>query len=137
MPSTIYFPFWWEKTGCKITRENRTPKLNAPSDFNMVTTQLYNDWSLSRIVDVTKNIINIDKNDVQFMEKYCVYLDRDFANVVRKGDKIEFRRDQLGQNLTFINDKSINVIVGYINRIVLPQAQSIVGTVECYLVTNN
>ena len=137
MPSTLYFPFFWERSGCLITKELRKPRLNAPSDFDITNSTIYNDWELSRIVDITKNIIDVDKTDVQYMEKYCLYLDRDYVGLVRKGDKVEFRRDQLGQNLAYINNQSENVIVAYINRIVLPQAQSIVGTVECYLVTNN
>ena len=137
MSSTLYFPFFWERSGCLITRELRKPRLNAPSDFDITNSTIYNDWELSRIVDITKNIIDVDKTDVQYMEKYCLYLDRDYVGLIRKGDKVEFRRDQLGQNLAYINNQSENVIVAYINRIVLPQAQSIVGTVECYLVTNN
>ncbi len=137
MLSTGYFQFWWEKTGVKITRETQTQDLNAPADYSTVTTIIYEDWIDSRIVTIKQKDAKTDEYAKQDNFTYLLYLDRKFIGLVETGDKVFWRLDQMGMNTTFVNNKTSNVITGYIKKVVVPQNQSINGTLECYITTNN
>jgi hypothetical protein len=137
MLSTPYFLFSFEKTGCVILQETKTPKLNAPADYDFQIIEIYNNWKLSRIVDLSKFKTQINENDKQNLEHYCLYLDRQFVGNVKEGMKIKWRRDEMGMNNLFVDNNSENVLVGYIRRVVNPQNGSGIGTTECYITTNN
>lgn len=135
MLNTAYFLFAWEQTGCEITRDVDQPNPAAPADFISTVLPVYT--GLARIVDITNNQIKVDENDKQNMEKYCLYIDRVYVDTIRTGDRVRFNRDELGMNLNFAAKQNENTITGYIKRIVVPQAQSLIGSLECYITTNN
>lgn len=137
MLSTPYFQFWWEMTGCLIERETKTPNPTAPADYTSQYTTIYSGINKSRIVDLTKSKTQIDEYDKQNGEAYLLYLDREFVGIIKEGDRVKWRRDEMGMNLPFVNNQTENVLVGYIRRVVNPQNQSINGSVECYITTNN
>jgi hypothetical protein len=137
MLSTGYFPFSYELTGVEITREATTPLANDPDNEVATRSTIYHDFTKSRIVRITPNQTTVDEYDKQREEKFLLYLDREFVGIVQEGDRVRFRIDELGMNTLFVDNRPSSVTVGYIRRLVYPQAQSSIGSLECYITTNN
>lgn len=142
MLSTAYFQFWWELTGCVIERDIQTPILNRPAEFQTIKNVIYNHYNLSRIVQLRivqlpSNVNNIHETNRQENYKFLLYLDRAMASLVLEGDRVKFRQDELGESKLFIDNNSNDVFVGYISKIITPNAKSMNGSLECYISTNN
>ena len=137
MLSTNYFMFGWEMTGCKITRSVDVQDPNAPADMISTLKTIYEDYQSSRIVDITNSKTNVDENGKQRNEQYLLYLDRSYVGSIYEGDTVEWNRSEMGMNLIYINNSNPDRMVGKIHRIVSPQNGSSIGTLECYINTNN
>ena len=137
MVNTSYFPFYWELTGCRITRSVETQHPNYPADMTTTIETIYDDVKYSRIVDITNSKTNVDEHDKQRNEQYCLYLDRIMVGLIEEGDKVEWLRSQMGMSLAFVDAPVKDKIVGKIHRLVAPQNGSSIGSLECYISTNN
>lgn len=121
------------KTGILITRDERVPVPNAPSDFEFKQTTIY--AGLARVLPQNKLADATDKNDKRDMIPFIILLDREFQTNVRKGDKLQFRIDQLADNLPFSDSDNYNTFVGFIHYIQYSSKTQCIGRCRLEITT--
>jgi hypothetical protein len=135
MIDTKQFIFKHSQTGVVIDRETKILNNNALADSNSTYINIYT--GLARLASINKNPAIINENNKQLLEDYVLYMDRSLNEVIKEGDRITFIKSKIGQNELFVNVNNDFKIIGYIKRIVFPNAQSRISRIKFYISTNN